>query len=513
MNLKKMFLDRYLSDEMILKGFYLRIRKEKGNKENIKVYYEGFKIFDLFIDKRNNEELFANAQLFIPNSKNVYKDDVFEIDYMDIPSSVIRDTSVIEEYFDMEIGSGNRGGGDRYVKLDFLFALGAKNIDVLELRNLVDERINVDIKKEVKLIKTRTGSYKISLVLKGKKISFRELYDLKLKLLDQVIYKLGSYSEDGFKRYFRNVNLNLKFKLNKDISVDDLIRIENVLVYRTIIYAGLEGKKLGELDYKNTKSPNNQEKQKQQKFMVMLNNIREDVMYKSKDGKDLLLYSRDVKPFELEYVIYTGAYKDDDYDVEDSEVQKQENIKGRIDNTLFVDDEALFVEIKYGNEVIAGSNGIHKHLIDLYSCLNMNKDEILKYYGYRINDRNEIILGRKLDASEKVKVNKIRYDIVCIYNNKDKGNENTLSYNAVKNRIDEIYIKNCYDSMKIGNKEDKIKMCAGHNDMMICKDMNNYCRNLLSKNVPELMEMIYELGCEVKILLVDDEFMLFEEYK
>jgi len=546
MSLKEMFLNRYLSNEKIEEGYYIRIRRNRKNtEENIKVYYVGFKIFDLTINKTNSgdkEELIVNPQIFIPNSKNVYEGDKLISDYENIPARVKKDADVMEDYFDMEIGTGK----DSNCKLNFELASEAKKMTKEELdmyvESVVDKEFNTDINIKKEFISVEKGNrkepekkeYKVIMTLNNKKINFEELYKLRLKLLEEVIYKLVKpyIDKDGkmkYNRYFQNVNLNLKFKLNKEINEDDLERIEKALVYRTIIYAGLDGKEEDILDYKNTKSPNNQEKQKQQDFMVMFNNKnRLDIMYKTKDGYEKCLYSKDVKPFELEYIIYAGIDKsleeDKGFKDDDSDKQARENVKGRIDNTLVNGNEALFVEIKYGDEVIDKSNGIHKHLVDIYSCLNMNKDGILKSYGHRVNERNEIILNKKLDETEKVKINKIRYDIVCIYKSDASEEDKGLSRDDVLRKIDSIYYKDCFGAKMIRNiddnkkkeeieEENKIKVCSGHKDNnTICKDANNYCRNLLSKNVPELIDMIDTKGCEVKIILVDDKFNKFEEY-
>ena len=78
--------------------------------------------------------------------------------------------------------------------------------------------------------------------------------------------------------------------------------------------------------------------------------------------------------------------------------------------------------------------------------------------------------------------------------------------------LNDIYNKSCYEGMKIDEDSNKIKMCDNHNNELICKDANKYCKNLLNKNIPKLINMINELGCCVKIILVDDEFKKFSEY-
>ena len=115
---------------------------------------------------------------------------------------------------------------------------------------------------------------------------------------------------------------------------------------------------------------------------------------------------------------------------------------------------------------------------------------------------------------------------MCIYKSNASEEDKGLSRDDVLRKIDSIYYKDCFGAKMIRNIDDKnkeeeteeennnkIKVCSGHEDNnTICKDANNYCRNLLFKNVPELIDMIDTKGCEVKIILVDDKFNKFEEY-
>lgn len=514
MKLKELFLKRYLSEEKIKKGYFLRIRKTEGNKINIKVYYLGFKFFDLDIDEKEKEEkLSVNSAVFIPNSDNVLDNENKIIPkYKKIPKPVQDDVNKIVDYIDIKIGSGLSYEGNTYTKLDFeLSSYASDNFkieDYKEEMKKLEISCNTDLKNKFVLLPlNEKDKYKISMLLNKNNLTFEELYKLKLMLIEIAMYKFGEIvkemkdneEKEVFKRYFKNIELELIFSVKNNINEIDLSVIEESLENRFKIYAGI---KKDEDDYKNTKSPDNQEKQMQQDFMVKINNLNKFYIYyaNSLNNKEIL-YKSNIKPFELEYVIYTGK----ENTKVNEEKRSQKNIKGRIDNTFVEDDKAVFVEIKYGTGVIDKSNGIHKHLIDIYSCLNMDKEGILKEYEERVNVRNKI----ETNKNSNIKINNIRYDIVCIYD-KNKENDKNLSKKAVEEKIDSIYYKNCYGA-KIKRKD--IKLCKNHNDNIICKHTDYYCEKLLYMNIPELIEKIKELGCNVKIILVDNEFEKFEEYK
>lgn len=110
------------------------------------------------------------------------------------------------------------------------------------------------------------------------------------------------------------------------------------------------------------------------------------------------------------------------------------------------------------------------------------------------------------DKNQNMEIDHLRYDIVCIFNSTVKE-ESGLSKQSVMNRINEIYLA---DAKGAGIKRSKLKLCKC-NDDNICSNANYYCRNLLMKNIPELISLVEEY-CEVRIILVDECFNKFEEY-
>lgn len=515
MNLEELVIKRYTDNTKIKEGYYLRIRETNGTKD-IKVYYGGIKIFDVVQGK-----LIVNTSIFIPNSKNVFKNDKFIDKYEKIPTNVLEDMKMLDQYFDIYIGSYASGEARKGYKLDLKFADALRNASEQEL-NKIKEYLSSSVNKfndlfsaiELgKLVKSKNDEneesvYKRNRILLflnqsvvSRKIKFKikmtELYPVIIWLLKGV---LNDWIEDDGNRYFQAPLLNIKAELKDDINFD-LSSIEKVLERRVNVYTG---KTNNENDYNTTKSSDNQEKQFQQDFMVKFNcNEKEEYTYKDKNGEIKKLYSKNIYPFELEYFMYAGRQKEDEDEDDIDDERTSKNIKGRIDNTFIDGSVAMLVEIKYGIGVIDKTNGIHKHLIDLYSCLNMNKDFILKEYQERVNFRRKV-----LGLDDNVSLDNIKYDIVCIYN-KDVPDTSNLSKKAVKDKIDSIYNVNCIKA-GIG----KVKTCNGKEHDTICKNVNCYCKNILKKNVPELISMLNEEGinCEVRILLVDNEFNEFEEY-
>jgi len=484
MILEQEIMKRYTSNDKIHEGYYLRVRKEKG-KINIKVYYHGIKMMELY--KGN---LTINTAVFVPNSTNVFEGKELIEYFSKIPSSVEKDMKNIESYFEFSIGSEARGEIIKGQKLNIEFSNGTLTHTKEELMNMVVEQL-----KKTKMISYFTditlnnAKNKILLFLRKTKFSLSELYYLMLLLLEVTLQN----------KELKKVEIGVKSKLKvASISFD---KIEAVLKRRIDVY--IEEDQNRKNDYKNSKSETNQEKQKQQDFMVLLNKEKkEEIFYQTKEGKKELLYSKNTIPFELEYVIYAG--KDRKETDEDEEMRTRSNIKGRIDNVV-VDEKTLhLIEIKYGTGVISNTNGIHKHLIDLYSCLNISHDIILKEFEERISVRNVTLKGQR----QKVKLDrKFYYDIVCIYE-KNTNNE-ALSKESVMKKISEIYDKNALDKVVKCNIDNRkiIDIKADRNN-----DANKYSNELLTKTVEELCQMLKSKNCVVRILLVDEEFKEFEEY-
>ncbi len=486
MSLEQDFIKRYTSSEKIKEGYYLRVRKEKKTT-NIKVYYKGIKMMELA-----NGKFTINTAIFVPNGSNVFENNKLIECYKTIPSAVEKDMKKIEAYFEFCIGSDTKSEKLKGKKLEVKFSTGTLSQTKEELMSLVVGQL-----KKTKMISYFTdiilnqNQNKILLFLRKTKFTLTELYDLMLPLLEVTLAN----------KNFQKIEMDVKSKQKEeDIHFD---KIETVLENRINVYIQKDNNRTD--DYRNSKSETNQEKQKQQDFMILFNKEKKkDIYYQTKERKKELLYSNHTVPFELEYIVYAGK---DRREIEDTDEERtRSNIKGRIDNVIVDGDKLHLVEIKHGAGVIAGTNGIHKHLIDLYSCLNISGDVILEEFKERIEIRNEILTDKKQDITlDKI----LYYDIVCIY---DKmPSKETLSKEAVLKRIKEIMDKNAIDKtvVKCNIKKEKMTDIAPLKN----KNANQYSKELLEKNIGELCAMLKSKNCIVRILLVDEAFHFFEEYQ
>ena len=488
MNLERYLIKRYTDNEMIKKGYYIRIRKKNDcakESYSIFVYYHGIKALEW-----SNETLSTNPAIFLPNGKNVFENKKLLARFQKIPSVVKKDMKTIETYFEFQIGNeaSQKETDKQGVKIQIPF--GKKQIHTKEeLRDEIKEVVKKS--KYINDICLSKNRNKILLFLNETKISLLELYDLMLPII--------AYT--SFSSELQSCELAIKNKQKSNIMID-FDTIEAVIERRIDVY--INNRKEQENDYFHTKSDTNQERQKQQDFMVLFNQKeKKDVFYKTKDGKELLLYSKNTYPFELEYMLYAGTDREetDDYGI----IRRSSNIKGRIDNILMDNQILHLVEIKYGTSVIGGSNGIHKHLIDLYSCLNISKNTILKELKERIKTRNEAINS----IENTIEISHINYDIVCIYQTHSENKK--LSKEAVRKRIIDIYDKNTNDKTEVKCSIKKEK--TTHINPEYNKNPNLYAAPLLEKNIEELCQMLEKLGCTVRIFLVDDQLKYFEEYQ
>lgn len=469
------------------KKFIVRYRDESG----VKLYYKGVKLFDV-----KNNKLELNTSLFVPNHKNVYgvmsEDETKDVKlpkFQEIPENLNNDVEKLEYYFDFYFPSTISipySTGRNYSKI-------LHNNEELKklVRSSVDKLINSEIRSNYNLEFTNTG-----LIYKSKvdKTSFKNIYDLIYDMLD--FSNLLAKELKG-KVKFKSVSYKPSF-IVKDSVLSDKDKLDNIfdeileiLMNRVIIYVGLE---ISEKDFKNTKF-DEAEKQVQQDFQI---------------ADNLNIFGCDVIPFEMEYNIYAGEEVSDDKEDEmldeieekDSIFAKRKersNIKGRIDNVLYDENGIHLVEVKYGDAVISGTNGLHKHLIDLYTCLKLNKQNICKTLNNYIVKRNE-----KFGLNYSVNTDKLDYYIICFYD-KESDSEGTRKED-VKSKIDSIYnitgmdveeLKNSlYSRDKVVDYEYVKKLMIDYN-----LDLNESMSNLVK---------IY--GDSTKFELCSDEDKIREQY-
>lgn len=160
---------------------------------------------------------------------------------------------------------------------------------------------------------------------------------------------------------------------------------------------------------------------------------------------------------------------------------------GRID-TIFLDvkenqhADLYLIELKVNESVIGGTNGVHKHLSDIYRLLNKKNEEFRKEIKGYIDYRR-----KALDESEIKKIDKIHFWTVIgtTDNNHKKVSEKLLQfYNQKESIISKQELQKLKEQYPL--LKDK--------DITIPKD---------SDSLKESMKKLKGLGCEVKFFFDD----------
>ncbi len=165
------------------------------------------------------------------------------------------------------------------------------------------------------------------------------------------------------------------------------------------------------------------EEEKNYQYLFMID--EDTINSKHEDFKNII-------HFEQEYYNYEKGYNKPIYDgIEDKKVKR-----GRID-TVFLNINAkkegdiYFIELKYNDNVLGGSNGIHEHLIDMVKVLKNNdqkfKENLIKRVKYRFQ---ELDIKKELEY-----IKKINFWIVIGYEESKKENIKKIleDFNNVKN--------------------------------------------------------------------------------
>lgn len=256
-----------------------------------------------------------------------------------------------------------------------------------------EEKFN-NVLKELGAVEVKNNRYEINI----KNLSIEDEYSL-LKTI-WIDYKKGRSN------LFRDVRFDLN-KLEKELTLQKIKKEDVInLIKDYFAYTKIE-------------------KEKYYQHLFLLDKDEKSLR------KKIMFFNNDVKPFEEEY--YIAETKDGD---------------GRIDCIFYKEmdgyvTDIYMIEIKVDTGVIGGTNGLHKHLLDILHINDMSKDK--DFYGKiidRINYRNEeklkvaenlekhffIVIGRSNSSLEKVKK--------AIRNLND---ETSSLYIKVKEKIDEKY--------------------------------------------------------------------------
>ena len=215
-------------------------------------------------------------------------------------------------------------------------------------------------------------------------------------------------------------------------------------------------------------------------------------MFDKKEREELLAVDncpfKDSYAYEMEYNLYAA----------NRTKRSQRTKKGRVDNIFINRNKILFTELKYNENVIGGTNGIHKHLIDLINGFEKNNEALSEIYDYvcdyndvlsRINGKEEYLIKdvKRFDEKEIEK----EFIIICGYSN---GNRNN-----VLNELNRVFLL----TGKAAGIEKKYEF-----------NIENKTINLENLTGEELVSMLKDrYNCETKIYLVDDNYTKFETYK
>lgn len=399
----KEFIRRYLAKE----GYFYRLRGTPG-KEEMLVYYEGVKIFEL----KQGRFFVPSIKFYLPNSKNNQSKTLPE--------------QVVEDYNNMK--------GENTV-----FTIEHKGKffqDYAEFYTYIMKPQNYENRQDAEFV--------------GKDI--------------------GSITE-------------------KEIE-----KIEEILERRIGIYSNKEA------DTRDFGPTTKDEKGKREKeYQLKIMNILNDKKEKAKILPNQEVFTANTVPFEMEYGIKTRERKE-------KLRQKGEKAflpEGRIDN-VFIDGKTVnLVEIKIGTAVIAGNNGIHKHLIDIAQCcakhsmievedfqqLIQEKGKILEYYGWK-NRMQE-------------KVERLEYNIICGYGNEDEKQD-------VVKLLNRIYEKNMEQVILMTSKDGVLSESTGKKEKVRMMKQN-YGTDLVGRNIPQLLELV-EDKCPTKIYLANEDYTRIEPY-
>ena len=341
--------------------------------------------------------------------------------------------------------------------------------------------------------------------------------------------KIFSYAKIG-KEIFQSLKICFRLKeLNFNYSDSSFNAMMDIMKRRAKIYAGLA--ETYENDFSKTRSDS--EKGFQQTLVSKMSNIegRQQMA-----NKPLSPFSENDIPFEMEYTFYASNKKiekesEEKIDEENNQdetgnedVRSQKNKKGRIDN-IFIDfknQEVKFVELKIDDGVIGGTNGIHKHLLDMANGLKKNtkfKTEFSKI----VNNRYEILNDYGIETEYDMDIKNpptlstnftFSYHIICGYTeSKDIVIER---FNSIKNFM--ILDKNVVEAVSDENKkytnyETFIEKLRNDNTTNQKKNTSNqYIRELLYFTIDGYKKYLSdECKCKVYIYVTDNEYLKFEK--
>ncbi len=465
-NIAKQVIERYVGK----KDYVVRIRVNKKHNVELIVYYEGRKSFEV----KNNKLLLDYAYFFTKGNKefalpseseiegltalgftfkigieiksdNPYYKDGYRYRIIVKPSSAKKGTNGYYDNYKEEIG----------VKMNtILAALKKINNDFIHIfgDKMYDDEPNVN-SFYTKNVDNTINYFELNELLKvGIKNTVNQKGIKKIDFNEKIVGSKKSYTEEEY-------------------SIIDAIMENRIKSYNFGLL--LE---------------DNEEEYNEKIYQQLLMNK----MFDKNDREQLFKVDncpfKDCYAYEMEYNLYAANRTN----------RNQKNQKGRVDNIFINGNKILFTELKYDENVIGGTNGIHKHLIDLINGFENNDEALSEIYDYVcdynevltcINDKEEYLIKnvKRFNESEIEK----EFIIICGYSK----NKRDIVYNEL-NRIYKLNGKKC------GMKKNYELILDGQKV------------NLEEMKVLELISLLKDrYHCETKIYLVDDNYTKFEIYK
>ena len=500
--------------------YFLRVRDNQ-----VIVYFNGRKVLSYII---SNNVLEVSLAQFLPNSKNSEENIISVID-MDkgFGNNIIIPEQVVKDF-------------DSLCNMGFKFNV-SKQVTLAKSSSDEGKKVGIDQAKKIfEKLKILDLSY-------GNVSESNEKYAVMLDNVEQIDFskffkaKLVCYAFSGFEKkpiYDENKEcwvlntesnkstgfqtMSITANLNcTDFTKIDLDELTKIMKRRIQIYDNLLDDKDRTKELGNTEVCDG-EKQFQQDLMIKM---------KNKDTREELAktegfpFSKDDIPFEMEATLYasnkpTFSLEEIDDEEENTEIlendnegkRQRNNKKGRIDNIFvnFKENKIRLVELKLDTKAIGGTNGIHKHLLDLLTCLDKNKTlkreiidvidnkyKILKQYGMDISEYKELNLDE---------VN-IEYLIICGYSNSKKEVIDALNLIKDKTILDIESFTLKVDSKLSKGFDEFIKNLKTENQD---NSSNQYEKELLTYNINDYInELDSKYDCKVKIIVCDRNYTCF----
>lgn len=416
-------------------NFTVRFRYEEA-----KIYYKGIRILEI-----SNDKIEINKSMFIYNATNLKKDDGT------LESNCIEMYNKVKDITNITIG---------YAKDNHIIF---KKSESKKFINEADEdiiKIDKILKKEMdSLYNGYEKNNDFLLKFKSKEIDFVNLLKLQKILIKE--------KSEALKSADINIFMNIKQEVLKQ---ENLLEIQEKMIEAVELYL------------KKTKGKNNQGINDEEVIDVDEKRYQQSLMTKFDDiCKNEEIFSKKAVPFEMEFYVYALPPKDW---YENEKCRTKGTNKGRVDNLIIDNNTAVLTELKFGTGVFEGTNGIHKHLLDIYIGILNNKyliDEINYNIKFRKLVLNYLNMTKMADSLTEVK--NLAFYIIC-------GSSSINNNSVEKEDIDNT----------LGKKVRELKFTKE-----IYKNYND-------DNGYELIEKIKaegkNLSMDVKVYITDENYVL-----